>query len=184
MQLFGSQRVIASLTALVALGVTAAAAESGRGTAKTTAASRSQIAIHEQGEHNITDESMPIVGAFTIELAGAPFGPKGTTRISPSPGATTELNGQTRLAVTGMDTLTSAKGRIVLAITGIHIDVNGKLTPSGFLVGPAVEYGTWKIKSASGIYRGWKGGGVWVSATYGYVQPEPYSVEWDGYITR
>jgi hypothetical protein len=57
--------------------------------------------------------------------------------------------------------------------------VNGKLTSSGFLVGPAVEYGTWRIKTATGIYQGWKGGGIWASATYGHVHPGPYSVERD-----
>jgi hypothetical protein len=164
------------VASVVVLLVAAAAA----GVAPGSGASRSQIAIHEQGKHNITNESLPIVGTFTIELAGAPFGPKGTTRISPSPGATTHTDGQTRLALTATDTLTSTKGRIVLAITGIHIDVNGKLTPSGFFVGPAVEYGTWKIKTATGIYQGWKGGGIWASATYGYAQPEAYSAEWDG----
>jgi hypothetical protein len=166
--------------AMVAPLLVAAAA----GVASGSRASRSQIAVHEQGKHNITNESMPILGTFTIELAGAPFGPKGTTRISPSPGATTQVNGQTRLALFATDTLTSPKGRITLAITGTHIDVNGKLTPSGHFVGPAIESGTWKIKSATGIYGGWKGGGVWASVTYGYVQPEAYSVEWDGYITR
>jgi hypothetical protein len=161
----------AMVVALLVGAVTSVASASG--------ASRSQIAIHEQGKHNITDESVPILGTFTIELAGTPYGPKGTTRISPSPGATTHANGQTRLALTATDTLTSAKGHIALAITGIHIDVNGKLTPSGFFV-----YGTWKIKTATGIYRGWKGGGIWALAQYGYAQPEAYSVEWDGYITR
>jgi hypothetical protein len=165
---------------VVALSVASAAA----GVASGSAASRSQIAIHEQGKHNITNESLPILGTFTIELAGAPFGPKGTTTIAPAPGATTYVNGQARTAITGTDTLTSTKGRIVLAITGTHISVNGKLTPSGFLVGPTVEYGTWKIKTATGIYQGWKGRGNWASTEYGYTQPEPYSVEWDGYITR
>ena len=154
------------------------------GVASGSGTTRSQIAIHEQGKHNITHESLPILGTFTIELAGASFGPKGTTRIAPYLGATTYVNGQTRTALTGTDTLTSTKGRIVLAITGTHIDVNGKLTSSGYLVGPAVEYGTWKIKSATGIYRGWKGGGNWALDAYGYAQPEPYSAEWDGYITR
>jgi hypothetical protein len=171
-----AQRVVSVVVPLAVL--TAGGVASGSG------ASRSQIAIHEHGIHNLTHESLPITGTFTIELAGASFGPKGTTRISPSPGATRQFNGQTRLALTALDTLTSAKGQIVLAITGTHIDVNGKLTSSGFFVGPAVEYGTWKIKSATGIYQGWKGGGPWALATYGYVQPEPYSVEWDGYITR
>jgi hypothetical protein len=167
---------VASVVALVAMAAA--------GVASGSNASRSQIAIHEQGKHNITNESRPILGTFTIELAGVPFGPRGTTRISPSPGATTHVNGQTRLALSATDTLTSAKGQIVLAISGIHIDVNGKLTPSGFFVGPAVEYGAWRIKTATGIYQGWKGGGIWASATYGYAQPETYSAEWDGYITR
>jgi hypothetical protein len=169
-------KTIQRVAMVVVLLVAVAGAASGSG------ASRSQIAIHEQGKNNLTTSGAPLLGTFTIDLAGAPFGPKGTTRIFPSAGATTYVNGQTRIGVFATDTLTSPKGRIVLAITGTHIDVNGKLTPSGHFVGPAVEYGAWKVKSATGIYHGWKGGGVWASVGYGYVQPEAYSVEWDGYI--
>jgi hypothetical protein len=49
-------------------------------------------------------------------------------------------------------------------------------------LGPAAEYGTWKIKTATGIYHGWKGGGIWAAVVYGG-KVEPYSVEWDGSIT-
>jgi len=72
----------------------------------------------------------------------------------------------------------------VLSVKGTHIDVNSKLNTSGQLVGPAAEHGTWKIKSATGIYQGWKGGGNWASIGSGYENVQPYSVEWDGYITR
>ena len=148
--------VVVLLVALTAVGVPSS-----------SGASKSQIAIHEQGKDKRTASGAPLLGKFTIELAGAPFGPKGTTRIFPSAGVTTYVSGQTRIGLAATDALTSARGRIVLAITGTHIDVNGKLTPSGFFVGPSVEYGTWKIKTATGIYKEWRGGGIWASLEYG-----------------
>jgi hypothetical protein len=72
---------------------------------------------------------------------------------------------------------------IDLRFTGIHIDVNQKVTPSGDVVGSAAEYGTWKITAATGIYQGWKGRGTFAAVLYGYQNAQPYSVEWDGYVT-
>ena len=72
----------------------------------------------------------------------------------------------------------------MIAFNGTHIPVNNKATSSGIAVGPAVESGTWKIKSASGAYEGWKGGGLFAAAIYGYTINPSYSVEWDGEITR
>jgi hypothetical protein len=61
--------------------------------------------------------------------------------------------------------------------------VNQKVTPSGDVVGSAAEYGTWKITAATGIYQGWKGRGTFAAVLYGYQNAQPYSVEWDGYVT-
>ena len=147
---------------------------------KRAATAKLHISIHEHG----TNAPTSIRGKFTIELAKTPFGPGGTTSISPDAGNTTYVNGQERIAFGGTDHLTSTKGQIELRLAGIHIELNSKLTPSGWVVGPVVEYGTWKIASATGIYQGWKGGGNWAAALSGYSRFQPYTVEWDGYITQ
>jgi hypothetical protein len=150
-------------------------------------ASKSQIAIHEVGKQLQTGTqsqgNFPR-GTFTIDLALTPFGPKGTTIATSSPSNPTQVKGQERTQFTGTDTLKSTKGQLELAFRGVHIEVNDKLTPSGFHVGPAVEYGTWKVRTATGIYQGWRGGGNWAAVLYGYGKSQPYSVEWDGYVTH
>jgi len=144
-------------------------------------ASKLQIAIHEQGidHHNGGPK-----GTFTIDLALPGFAARGKTRISNAPGTTNYVQGQQQIPFSGEDTLTTSKGQIVIAFNGTHIPVNNKATPSGIAVGPAVESGTWKIRSASGAYQGWKGGGPFAAAIYGYTINPSYSVEWDGNITR
>jgi hypothetical protein len=149
-------------------------------------ASRSQIAIHERGT-NINDpkggNTFPR-GTFAIELRKSAFGPGGTTRIATDPSAVSYVQGRPQISFSGIDTLTSKTGTLELAFEGTHIDLNGRLTSTGLLVGPAVEYGTWHVGPATGIYAGWKGSGVWAAASYGYGERVPYSVEWDGYVTR
>ena len=94
------------------------------------------------------------------------------------------MNGEDQQPFAGSDTMTSKAGQLFPAFKGTHIDVNSKLLPSGQRVGPNVEYPTWKIRSATGMYQGWRGGGNWASVTYGYKALQQYSVEWDGYITE
>src|SRR5579864_4068693 len=166
---------------VVALPLAMAAA----GVASRIGASRSQIAIHEQGMYiNNPTPATPTLGKYTIELAGATFGPAGATNITYDPSNPTYDKGEQQSSLIGADTLRNTNGTLELAFKGIHIQVNGKLTPSGQVVAPFVEYGTWTIRTATGIYAGWKGGGKWTSVAYGYRYAEPYSVEWDGYITR
>ena len=154
------------------------------GVASGNTASRSLIEIHESGTINQTkpDSQGAVRGKFTIMLKKTPFGPGGTTVIYGNPGSTRSVNGEVQTHFTATDHLTSKTGTLEIAVTGTHIDLNTKLAPSG-LVGSAAEYGTWKIRSATGIYEGWKGGGNWASAAVGYGKNQPYSVEWDGYIT-
>jgi hypothetical protein len=154
------------------------------GVARGTTASTSLIAIHEHGTDPVASISRGATGNFTIQLAGSHFGPAGSTYNVPDPALDTHVNGEDQIPFIGRETLSSAKGRIELAYVGTEIMVNSKPLPSGSVVGPAVEYGTWKVKTASGIYRGWKGGGNWAAVIHGYGRVEPYSVEWDGYITR
>lgn len=151
------------------------------GVASANTASKAQINIHESGTINTAKgPSAPgaIRGKFTIQLKLSAFGPGGTTAIVPVPATTKYVNGEEQIPFTATDNLTSKTGTLELAITGIHIDVNVNANR----LGPAAEYGTWKIKSATGIYAGWKGGGSWASVAYGYGKLQPYTVEWSGYI--
>ena len=150
-----------------------------------TPAAKSLIQIHESGTINElkSDVQGAVKGKFTIELKLSPFGPAGTTAIYAVPATTRVVNGQQQIPFTATDNMTSKGGTLVIAVKGIHFDVNPKTTPSADQFGPAAEYGTWKIRSATGIYEGWKGGGNWASVSYGYKKIEPYSVEWDGYVT-
>lgn len=168
---------------LLALGVIALVI--GVGAASSGADSRSLIAIHEQGENLQEDQVIGHCpcGKYTVDLRGARFGPAGTSRIFPDPSARRNVRGQEQQLLAGTDALTSKAGQLVLAFAGTQVTLNGRLSPSGEVVGPAVEYGTWKVKTATGSYRGWKGGGSWAAAFYGYGRVQPYSVEWDGYLT-
>jgi hypothetical protein len=155
------------------------------GVASGNTASKALINIHESGTINTakSDVQGAVHGKFTIELKLSPFGPGGTTAIVSVPSSTKYVNGEMQVPFAATDDLTSKTGTLELAITGTHIDVNTKDTPSGNRVGPFAEYGTWKIRSATGSTKGWKGGGNWASAAYGYGKIQPYSVEWDGYMT-
>ena len=153
------------------------------GASGATAAERQQIAIHEVGKNNINKQFGGIRGTFTIELKKARFGPPGTTVISHIPGPLRYVNGQQQISGGGTDHLTSKQGTIEIRYTVLHIGLNTKLTASDEVVGPAMEYGTWKIKAATGLYEGWRGGGNWASVAWGYANLQPYSTEWDGYIT-
>jgi len=141
-----------------------------------------QIAIHEHGT-TPTGDTGTITGRFALDVAATPLGPGGTTRISTDPASTTFLHGQTRVAFSGIDTLTNKYGRIEIAFNGTHIPINTHLV-SGRAIAPAVETGTWKIKAATGDYQGWTGSGVWAAAIWGYGARQQYAVEWDGSLTR
>jgi len=150
--------------------------------------SSAQIAIHEQGTTNSNpklpfDKRYPH-GTFTIQLAGLTPNPAGTTALVPQPAQTRYVDGETQIPFVGSDTLTTKGGKLELAFKGVHIDVNSKLGSSGVATGPAAEYGTWTVRSGTGTFAGWKGGGVWAASIYGYGLVQPYSVEWDGSITR
>jgi len=168
---------------LLAVGAIAVAVS---GVAGRSAASRSKIVVHEQGYslQNAPAGSAEGRGTFTIDLRGTPFGPGGKAQTYVVPGQLRYVKGQAQLPIQGTDHLTSKNGRIDLELKAIEISINPKITPSGGNVfGHVAEYGTWKVGAATGIYRGWKGGGNFAAVYYGYQHVQPYSVEWDGYVT-
>jgi len=70
----------------------------------------------------------------------------------------------------GTDTLVGKKGGLKLTFSGPSVNAGPGLY---------IEYGTWRISSATGIYKGWKGGGNWG----GTDNERTYHIEWEGLIT-
>jgi len=167
------------VASFLALALVASAAASSVASARST--SKELIAIHQRGVIPVSS-SRAVRGKYSIDLKASPFGPTGTTLIYLSPGTVAYVNGQERFPFSGTDYLTSSKGKLDISFDGVHTDVNSRLY-AGQPVGPAIEYGTWKVSSATGIYRGWKGGGNWAAALWGYGAVSQYSVEWDGYVS-
>ena len=71
----------------------------------------------------------------------------------------------------GVDTMQGKKGGLTLSFSGPSVNAG----PGLF-----IEYGTWRISSASGIYKGWKGGGNWG----GTDNEQTYHIQWEGLVTR
>jgi hypothetical protein len=168
--------------ALAAVGglTTASAAQSRSG-----AAASEQIAIHEHGTIPTRGPGdAGFNGSFSIELALTPFGQGGTSRTAFQISLVRHVSGQAQIPLAGVDTLTGKSGTLQLAFSGVYIPINTKLEYGNTAVGPAVEHGAWRITAATGVYNGWTGGGVWAAVVDGYGHLQPYSVEWDGDITR
>jgi hypothetical protein len=143
--------------------------------------SPSKITIRENGTSGASSHGTR--GRFTIEVLGTPFGPAGKSVIYELPGDTRYVRGQPQVELSGTGHFTTPKGSLELTFSGLHWDLNTRVTASGDVLGPAAEIGNWKIAAATGIYKGWRGGGKFAAIAYGYRDPQPYAVEWDGYIT-
>ena len=70
-----------------------------------------------------------------------------------------------------VDTMHGKKGELKLTFSGPSVNAGPSLY---------IEYGTWRISSASGIYKGWKGGGHWG----GTDNERTYHLQWEGLVTR
>jgi hypothetical protein len=101
-------------------------------------------------------------GRFKLLLDGV-LRDSGTSIVRPNQqGALRIVDGQTQVPVSGQSNLTSAKGTLSFSLTGVSIAIRN-LDPTKGALG--IEYGTWKITSGSGIYKGWTGGGRWANAS-------------------
>jgi hypothetical protein len=159
----------ATVAVLVLAGV--APASSGGNQA---VAGRSLIAIKERGGTQMTSDKT-FKGRFSLVLNGV-IEDSGTTVIRPNEKSVKTVGGQPQTPVFGSDTLTTKKGSLSLSFRGVSITLS---------IDPAkdpsfAEYGTWQISGGSGIYKGWKGGGRWTSAS----TPSTNDIEWDGYVTH
>lgn len=71
----------------------------------------------------------------------------------------------------GADTIHGQKGELELTFRGPSVNAGPGLY---------IEYGTWRISRASGIYKGWKGGGNWG----GTDNEQTYQLQYEGLVTR
>jgi hypothetical protein len=116
-------------------------------------------------------------GKFLMEVDGVRYA--GTATVSPNRagGPNKIVGGQKQIPVRGHANLKSTKGTLSLVFRGVDIEVqNIDPAKNGF----TVEYGTWQIQGATGIYNGWKGGGRWADAS----TPSAHNIEWDGFVTH
>ena len=87
------------------------------------------------------------------------------------------VGGQVQTRVHGSNDLKSTEGTLSLAFRGVFLPIeNIDPTKEGFGAG----YGTWQIRRATGIYKGWKGGGRWADAAAASTE----NLEWVGLVTQ
>jgi hypothetical protein len=143
----------AGAVASLALGTIA------RGAADTRATT-TVISIQNRVNGQMTNGTFK--GRFKLLLDGV-LKDSGTSIVRPNQqGALRIVDGQTQVPVSGQSNLTSTKGTLSFSLTGVSIAIpNLDQTKGAF----GVEYGTWKITSGSGIYKGWIGGGRWANAS-------------------
>jgi hypothetical protein len=79
--------------------------------------------------------------------------------------------------VRGSNNLKSTKGTLSLVFRGVGLEIKN-IDPAKLEF--TAYYGTWQIQGATGIYKGWKGGGRWAGAS----TPSAHNIEWDGYVTH
>src|SRR5262249_43652383 len=131
--------------------------------AEATTARKVRIVIEESG-------SVPTLrGRFLLYALASTD--SGTSAIKYRVSPVRFRNGQRYEIHTGIDTMTGMKGVLTLAWTGPSVNAGPSLY---------IEYGTWRISSASGAYQGWKGGGNWA----GTDNEQTRHFQWEGVVTR
>jgi hypothetical protein len=149
-----------ALLLFLAVLVTGAIAVSGT---EATSAGKVRVVIEESG-------SVPTLqGRFV--LYGPASTDSGTSTIQYRVGPVRYREGQRYEIHSGVDTMRSKKGGLTLTFTGPSVNAGPSLY---------VEYGTWHISRASGIYKSWKGGGNWA----GTDNEQTRHFQWEGLITR
>jgi hypothetical protein len=162
----GASIIVMLVLAGVALGSTSA---------NEAATAKSLMAIKERGS-GVMSPDKTFKGRFVLALMGLPKD-SGTTVIHPNQGAERIVDGQQQTTVFGNDVLTSKKGTLNIGFRGIDITINN-LDPTK---SPSdLESGTWQIVEGSGIYKGWKGHGLWANVGTSTVN----NIEWDGWVTH
>ena len=125
-----------------------------------TRATTTLISIQDRVSGQMTNGTFK--GRFRLLLDGV-LKDSGTSIVRPNQqGALRIVDGQTQVPVSGQNNLTSKKGTLSFSLTGVSISIRNPDPTKGAF---GVEYGTWKITSGSGIYKGWTGGGRWANAS-------------------
>jgi hypothetical protein len=101
----------------------------------------------------------------------------GTATVRPTVDSNKVVGGQVQTQIHGDNTLKSTEGTLSLVFRGVIVGIKDiDPTKEGFGAG----YGTWQIQRATGIYKGWKGGGRWADAS----TPSTDNLEWVGFVTH
>ena len=139
-----------------------------------TRATTTLISIQDRVSGQMTNGTFK--GRFRLLLDGV-LKDSGTSIVRPNQqGALRIVDGQTQVPVSGQNNLTSKKGTLSFSLTGVSSAIpNPDPTKGAF----GVEYGTWKITSGSGIYKGWTGGGRWANAS---TPDETQYIDWAGSV--
>jgi hypothetical protein len=164
-------RLSVGLSGVAALVLSSVALGSSGG--KQAVAGRSTIAIRATVSANQSTDGR-FRGRFVI-LLDSVIQDSGTIVVIPDVGIPKVIDGQPQAPVLAYGNLRSKKGTLNIFFTGVNVLVQD-LNPAkdGF----NTESGTWKIKSATGKYKGWTGGGRWTNVS----PPDAQHIEWDGYV--
>ncbi|MDX6621758.1 MAG: hypothetical protein QOK36_4144 [Gaiellales bacterium] len=163
------KRVLLAAVACTAALLACASVVSGASGSRRAAPAKANVAIKEKASTKQNSDNTHS-GQFSLEL-NAVIQDSGTSSISPTVGAVQTVGGQAQYPVTGYNDLKTKKGTLNFSFVGISILVNGKFYN---------EYGSWKVRSGTGMYKGWKGGGRWADVG----TPSADNIEWDGVITH
>jgi hypothetical protein len=128
-----------------------------------TSAGKLRVVIEESGSVS------SFQGRFVLYAAASTD--SGTSALQVQIGPVRYRGGQRYEIHGGVDTMHGKKGGLKLTFSGPSVNAGPSLY---------IEYGTWRISSASGIYKGWKGGGNWG----GTDNEQTYHLQWEGLVTR
>jgi hypothetical protein len=144
---------------LVAVLVSAAITVPG---ADATSAGKFRLVIEETGS------VAAFQGKFVLYAPAGSY--SGTSSLAARVGPVRYRGGQRYEIHSGVDTFLSKKGGLTLTFSGPSVNAGPSLY---------IEYGTWRISGATGIYKGWKGSGNWG----GTDDEQTYHIQWEGLVT-
>jgi hypothetical protein len=125
------------------------------------------------GKFRVVIEDVGSVSSFTgrFVLYAPTSTDSGTSALENQIGPFRYRGGQRYNVHSGVEHIHGKKGGLNLTFSGPSVNAGPSLY---------IEYGTWRIASASGIYKGWKGGGNWG----GTDNEQTYHLQWEGVVTR
>jgi len=92
--------------------------------------------------------------------------------------------GQQHWPDSGSYVLTGKKGTLGWSFKGNWIPLNPKLTPSGAVNSFTNGRGAWKVTAGTGIFQGWKGGGLYAYVQQGTLEGGTMDAEFDGHVVH